>query len=691
MITHDDNIISNEEEHFPETEVRSERNLAKIRFIFSLSNAFILLFLFSINKIDITLCGILITLLVCVCIYSGMFFFESQRKTLIYRYIVFFSSFIDVTIIIIFIWILYVAGLSPKSIHIYTFPLFFLLIVSRTLHNRSGLVLFTGAVSITMYYLFCLITYKQNIFDLKSLLYLLTPGITILFITSLVIELFSQNNRKSHFQTNDVQKGFNQLSNTLPLIFFTIDKNGKILWIDSSSNDYFGISSKNIGESTIYDFIDDSEVFKFNRLPLQGTFKVKNFTQEIKFVDCVIRARDGFKNTEFLDGYMIDVTDRERAIAQREKMEEQLFQFKKMESLSTLASGMAHDFNNILQTINDIVDRIHSETSERETKQGMELVSETLTDAKFLISELTALGRKKLLDYNPLNISMFLRSITTQFSDQIGELYEVGLNISNEDLWIYGDKNYLKRIFQNLFGNARDAMPGGGLIIIECSLLKNESGDRSIVIRFSDTGVGIPSGISEKIFDPFFTTKKKGKGTGLGLALVKRIITLHKGKINVEKSDSQGTTFRIEIPECEEESDDINTKTIYANRITTTVLLLDDDPKIRKILDFFLADLSYKTLEASTMNEGLEILKKHIDDCKILIMDWKLPDNDPHTVIANYRALKPDLIIIVVSGYPPAQKSMKEMKIFRWITKPYDKNRLDYEIQKALHLAKKSD
>jgi ActR/RegA family two-component response regulator len=210
------------------------------------------------------------------------------------------------------------------------------------------------------------------------------------------------------------------------------------------------------------------------------------------------------------------------------------------------------------------------------------------------------------------------------------------------------------------------------------------------VIRFSDTGTGIPPDILDKIFDPFFTTKKPGKGTGLGLALVQRIVSLHNGRIMVEKTNRKGTTFKIEIPESEGGEVNRDTTVVLLNRRPTMVLLLDDDPKIRSILTFFMKEFKYSVCEASTLQEGIGELKKHLGECEVVIMDWKLGQDDPHHVITALRAVKKGLIVIVVSGYPARQKSIEEMNIWKWFTKPYDKNQLDLEIQRALFSAKKA-
>jgi CheY-like chemotaxis protein/two-component sensor histidine kinase len=360
-----------------------------------------------------------------------------------------------------------------------------------------------------------------------------------------------------------------------------------------------------------------------------------------------------------------------------------------MESLGTLASGMAHDFNNILQTITDITGMVESETKEENTQRRMKTIADTLVDARFLVSELLAFGRKTPLKHKPIDMQEFLTTNVRLFDEQIGEKYETVLNIREDPLVIRGDADYLKRILQNLFGNARDAMPDGGSVTIDCFAERREGGDGTVVVRFADTGTGIPSEIAQKVFDPFFTTKKPGKGTGLGLALVQRIVSLHNGAVKLEKSGPTGTSFRLEFPEHDASDLEDDTKTLLDTRIPSRLLLLDDDPKIRDVLQFFLKEYGYQTCGACDADEALEALKKHEDDCNVLIMDWKLGDDDPARVIADLRRVKPELVVIVVSGYPADQKSIETLSIHRWFTKPYNRSQLDIEIQRALHALQK--
>ena len=121
------------------------------------------------------------------------------------------------------------------------------------------------------------------------------------------------------------------------------------------------------------------------------------------------------------------------------------------------------------------------------------------------------------------------------------------------------------------------------------------------------------------------------------------------------------------------------------NRLSATVLLLDDDRKIRDVLKIFLKEFKYSVLEASDGDEALGALRENARACSVLIMDWKLGNENPHQVIRSLRSIRRDLIVIVVSGYPPQEKSIESMMITRWFTKPYDRNLLDIEIQRALH------
>jgi PAS domain S-box-containing protein len=666
-------------------EEQSEKWISWIRLIIASCFALASLFTFALGDIAIVPFFIQIGLAATIWTYS-LIFILPQRNRSIHISSTFSLAFLDVTVTTGVVWSYIYAGFSPIVIHSALFCAYFIPITFTALHHQVRLSIFAGVLSAAEYILLCYWSLPMLHLSANDILYIEGGSIFFLLTVSLLSGLISRNNFRSIQKFLNSENRYNDLVHRLPQMLFTLDDGGYFIWSNMASYQILGIPAKALRNRNIVEFIPSSENFKLEKSGTRGTFEITDLAGNTKFVDCIVQPSEDSETKTAWEGSMVDVTDRELALSQREEMASRLFQYQKMESLGTLASGMAHDFNNILQTLSDIADRAAKETSERHTTQNMSLITETLVDAKFLISELLALGRKQPLDMVAIETSIFLKEIVSHFQNQIGPTYTVKLDVPAGPVWIQGDTNYLKRIFQNLFGNSRDAMAAGsGTITISCFVERNEGEVGNVVIRFIDTGSGIPAELKEKVFDPFFTTKKPGKGTGLGLALARRIATLHNGHIRVEKSDTGGTTFRLEIPESDTRSNIIDTQSILLNRLATTIILLDDDPKIREILKFFLTDLKYTVFEASNRTDALALLQKHVAECTSLVMDWKLAGDNPRDVITSMRAIKPELVVIVVSGYPADLKSTKELGIVRWFTKPYDKNRLDFEIQKSLY------
>jgi PAS domain S-box-containing protein len=668
-------------------ETQSERWISWIRL--TIASVFALISLYSFALATIPLVSFVMQIGACatMCLYS-LLYLSRHRRQFIQRYAVFVLAFLDVTVVSIILWAYSIAGVSPIVIHGAMFAAYFVPVAFTALHHAVALSIFGGLLAAVQYALLCSLAFPSGIHSPGSSSYIYITSVLMLLTVSVLSGLISRNNFLSVQRVVSSEVRYHNLVHRLPQMLFTLNRNGEIVWSNMAAYAILGIPSKAIVGSKIRDHMVDPDSFRLEKQGTRGTFQIRDFNGNVKFVDCMIQPTEKDEGGAAWEGSMGDVTDRELALTQREEMANRLFQYQKMESLSTLASGMAHDFNNILQVAYDIIDKVGNETQEDTTRRDMMLISEALTDAKFLISELLAIGRKQPLDYTTMDMGQFLKEVVPRFEEQLGENYSVEMNIAEEPMWIQGDPN-LKRIFQNFFGNARDAMPDGGAITIE-SFVERRAGEAgNVVIRFSDTGTGIPQQYLDKIFDPFFTTKKAGKGTGLGLALVRRVVLLHNGQIQVERTGEEGTTFRIEIPESESAGEDRDTKSILLSRKTTRLLLLDDDPKIRDILRFFLTDLDYKVSEATTMEEGVRALKKYKKTCDVAILDWKLGGDNPRKVIESLREIRPDIIIIVVSGYPPNEKDISEMNIYRWFTKPYDKNRLDLEVQKALYVREK--
>jgi PAS domain S-box-containing protein len=623
-----------------------------------------------------------------IILYSGVYLLF-YNKNHIKMYLLFALIFFDVAIVTFLNASATLLQAPSSLLSVDLFSAYLIIILFNGLHNRKRLPLFCGALSLTSFialyhchvYQF---TYEEGTYDFIS-------RVTFIIVATSLATIAAHRNFFIMKKVISSETRYQKLVHRLPEMLFTLDLKGKIIWTSKASSAILGIDAKAMPNRMMRDFLKEPGLLKLDKTEFKATLRLNDRGSGIKFVDCFMQPLKEEGEESVFEGIMTDVTDREIAIFQREEMVNRLYQYQKMESLGTLAAGMAHDFNNILQKISDIVSHINSETGEPSTKKSMLTISEDLIDAKFLINELLAIGRKQPLDLKPIHLQAFFSAIIPQFRKQLSNGAAIECHIPDKPLWIQGDPDYFKRVIQNLVDNAYDSMLGNrGCITIECCLQKNTGKSNMAIIRIIDEGTGIPTEIAGKIFDPFFTTKKPGKGTGLGLALVQRIVSLHNGAVSLEKSDRTGTTFKIEIPENEHEEDDVDTKEILLNRRMTRVLILDDDPKIRSILKFFLGEFKYPLCEASDIEEGTRELGKFVKECELVIMDWKLGTDNPHDVIKKLRTIKPRLIVIVVSGYPPIQESIQSLNIFKWITKPYDKNQLDLEIQKALYFHEKN-
>jgi PAS domain S-box-containing protein len=669
-------------EYLLQEEIRSEHWVSGFR----LAIGFLLGILFGIDYLQNTTSSqvflIQASTIFVVLIYSCFsLLYHGRREPR--RFPSFVFTFLDVTVVS---GILGAYALMPaisNDMKNILFSAYFIAIAFTALHHRAVLSIFGGilaAAEFSVLYYFFFMAPGESLLDGRFLM-----QIAFLLGVAAISGFVSLNNLRALRKTISSETRYQNLVQRLPDMLFTLDDKGLLAWTNKASQAILGIPAKDVRGRKLRDFLVNPEEFKLRSDNVKQLFKIKDASNELKFVDCIVRRVQEEKGPPVWEGSMTDVTDREFAVAQREEMANRLYQYQKMESVGALASGMAHDFNNVLQALTDIVDQVQKSTRESETRNRMQLCADTLIDAKFMTSELLALGRRNPLDSKTINLRNFFNAIVPQFQNQLGPRFTIAINLPEEKLAIQGDPDYLKRIFQNLINNSRDVMPRGGRMSIECAAQRKEGEAPTIVIRFTDEGSGIPSEIIGKIFDPFFTTKKLGKGTGLGLALVQRIVALHNGRVSVENTGKSGTTFRIEIPESEFDSEDMDTKHILMNRVSTTVLLLDDDYKIRDILKIFILGLGYKTIEASNQDEAVEALTKNRAKCEVAIMDWRLGSDDPHQVIQRMRAIKPELIVFVVSGYPPKQKSIDQMKIQKWFTKPYEKNVLDIEIQKAMY------
>ncbi len=370
-------------------------------------------------------------------------------------------------------------------------------------------------------------------------------------------------------------------------------------------------------------------------------------------------------------------------ITQKKLLEAQFLRAQRLESIGTLASGIAHDLNNvlapILMTAQLLETQLHDERSQRlipimikNAKRGANLVKQVLSFARGLEGKYTILQVKHLIsEIKQIAKETFPKSI------------EISTDISPYLGTVSGDATQLHQVLMNLCVNARDAMPHGGILSITAeNLFIDESYAQMhldaqvgsyIVITVEDTGMGIPPEIMDRIFEPFFTTKDVGKGTGLGLSTVIGIIKSHGGFVNVYSEVGRGTQFKVYLPAEEAPEPPQVEDLALPTGHNELILVVDDESAIREITKTSLEAYNYSAMTASDGIEAVALYVEHQERISAVLMDMMMPSMDGLTTIRTLKKINPQVKIIAVSGLASSDKltAVASTGVKTFLSKPY--------------------
>jgi PAS domain S-box-containing protein len=354
-------------------------------------------------------------------------------------------------------------------------------------------------------------------------------------------------------------------------------------------------------------------------------------------------------------GYERDITD-------RKNLEEQLLQAQKMEAVGQLAGGIAHDFNNILTAITGFVFILQMKLEDPELKKLVELIRQSAERAAGLTDSLLAFSRKQIICLKPLRINELIQKTEKLLSRLIREDVEIRTDLRGEDLVILGDETKLEQILINLATNARDAMPGGGILSIRTDhcVMQGEQGSSLqpgkpasyVQLSFSDTGHGIDENLRDRIFEPFFTTKEVGKGTGLGLSIVYGIVKQLNGYIQVQSESRIGTSVNIYLPLVEEDTEKPSFMQLPSPHCgAETLLVAEDDPDVRRFMKTVLEEFGYSVIEAVDGMDAVMKFRENSSLIKAVIFDIIMPKKNGRDAYLEIKKTYPDVTAIFVSGY----------------------------------------
>jgi PAS domain S-box-containing protein len=384
-----------------------------------------------------------------------------------------------------------------------------------------------------------------------------------------------------------------------------------------------------------------------------------------------------YPEEQVLYGVAVDITE-------KKQLEQQFLRAQRMESLGSLASGIAHDLNNVLtpivgaaQLLPLTMPNLDARNQKllnmivESSKRGSGLIKQILSFAKGLDSERTRLQARHIL-------AEIISVARQTFPPSI----EINLNLDREDLWLVNvDATQIHQVLMNLFVNARDAMPNGGeisasaenvIIDAEYTRLHLQPPVGSyILITIADTGIGMDSEMLEQIFDPFFSTKSTG--TGLGLSTVQGIIKTHGGSIEVESEVGQGTRFKIYLPAIDRRETEIPAlaEDLYDGK-GQLILVVDDEMAIREIIKESLETYDYRVMLASDGIEAIDIYAQNYQSIAIVLIDMMMPHLDTPSIVLSLRQINSEVKIVVMSGsnFNP-ESAVDRQQVSTFINKPF--------------------
>jgi two-component system, cell cycle sensor histidine kinase and response regulator CckA len=396
-------------------------------------------------------------------------------------------------------------------------------------------------------------------------------------------------------------------------------------------------------------------------------------------------------------GVARDLTERQRIEDERQRLENQLQQAGKMESIGLLAGGVAHDFNNLLTTILGNVElALMDAPPDTPIGEMLQQIQQAGQSAAALTGQLLAFSRRQIIAPRVFDLNDLLSRMQKMLTRLIGEDVRLMMIEGPNLACLKADPGLVEQVIMNLTVNARDAMPNGGDLMIETAngtmdaeFAKRHPGSepgKYVVLTVTDTGIGIPPELKERIFEPFFTTKPKGRGTGLGLATTYGAVKQSGGYIEVLSETGQGATFKVYFPQAPEQPENASPATEPLAHGTETLLVVEDDPDVRQIAVRILAQLGYRVLSAANGQEALPLAGRFEGTIHLLVSDVVMPGLNGRQLAEQLLRRRPSMKVLYTSGYTEetiVHRGVLEDGI-SFLTKPYTPRALGDKVRAVL-------
>jgi PAS domain S-box-containing protein len=507
------------------------------------------------------------------------------------------------------------------------------------------------------------------------------------------------------------ERNYRDIFNTTTDAIFVHDADsGNIIEINKTVEELYGYSRDEILHRTVQDFSSGESPYSLREAValIRKTFKegpqhfewlARRKNGELFWTEVVLSVTR-IRGAGRVLAVVRDITERKKMEEEKQKLQAQLLQVQKMESIGQLAGGIAHDFNNILAAIVGYGNIIQMKMcTDDPMKEYLSQILAAAERAASLTQSLLAFSRKQVISPRNIDLNDSIHNVEKFLSRIIGEDIVMSTSLSDETLTIFVDPVQIEQVLMNLAANARDAMPKGGRLMIETGLVMLDdeyaksqgfgSPGHYAVLTVSDTGEGMDEHTQKKMFDPFFTTKELGRGTGLGLAIVYGIVKQNNGYINVYSELGKGTTFKIYLPFASAQTEEDRSPEVQQPLLggTETILLAEDNEFVRRLNKDLLQEFRYNVIEAADGEETLQKFRENQDRISLLILDVIMPNKNGREVFEEIRRSNPNTKVIFTSGYPAdlIQKESELEKGLHFLSKPSSPRALLLMIRKVLN------
>jgi two-component system cell cycle sensor histidine kinase/response regulator CckA len=394
-----------------------------------------------------------------------------------------------------------------------------------------------------------------------------------------------------------------------------------------------------------------------------------------------------------------DISERRRSEEEHRILEAEMRQNQKLESLGTLAGGIAHDFNNIISIISGHAAALSGKLNDHpEAQAALHTINEAAERGGAMVRQILTFARKSEAEFRSLQIQDMVADLVKMLRVTFPRTIEISYSCPQDLPPVWMDPGQLHQALLNLCINARDAMASIGKLDIRTRLIDGgeiasrfpaATGKRLVRIQVVDTGAGMDEKTRSRIFEPFFTTKDRGRGTGLGLAVVYGVVQAHKGFIEVDSRPGQGTSFSLFFPASERQTllafpEDTEPQPLA--RGSETILVVEDEEDLRELLTTVLHDYGYGILVARDGMEALERYRRHSHDIRLVITDMDLPKINGAAVSQSILSDNPEARIILISGFVEAalKNSILTSGVREFVAKPYTMPQMLQIVRKVL-------